>query len=183
MTKLNYFLKKHYKFILVLAFVLAWSLFVYFVGARTVVEYIGIENGYLLIFLIAIFGGVSSATAVSFYTAVITLAAGGLNPFMIGLIGGIGVTFGDSIFYYLGLKGKKVIKSSSKTLNKITKWLRTGPSWLIQIFIFVYSGFSPFPNDILTVSLGLTEFPYRRVIIPLLLGDIASTTIVAYLAS
>ena len=40
--------------------IILWSALIYFVGADTIVEKIGVENGLLIMFLVSLFGGMSS---------------------------------------------------------------------------------------------------------------------------
>lgn len=102
-------------FTILLVIILFWSYIFYFYTPEELVSKIGVTNGYIFLFLSAALGGVSTLTSSSFYTTVFTLVSGGLNPFLVGLVGGVGVTIGDCIFYYLGYKGKKV---TSKKFNE-----------------------------------------------------------------
>ncbi|MFK7779801.1 MAG: hypothetical protein QM490_01525, partial [Candidatus Gracilibacteria bacterium] len=106
-------MKKKYKalsiFLLILLFIIMWSWALTFYSPEEIVAYIGINEGYFLVFLISIIGGVSTVTAISFYTTIMTLIVGGLNLFIVGVLVGIGATIGDSIFFYMGLKLKECI--------------------------------------------------------------------------
>lgn len=180
-------IRKNKKFLMVLSIIISWTVLIYFINPKEIVEIIGVRSGYILVFSIAALGGFSSFSSTSFFTTVATLANGGMSPLFLGLAGGLGLTIGDSIFYYLGFKGKKVVSDTDskwkKSINRISTWLKRGPDWLIQIFILIYAGFTPLPNDFLVVSLGLTKYPYKKMIGPILIGDIIATTIFAYLAS
>ena len=108
-------LRRSLIFLGVLLFVLAWILIINFISPDAIVAKIGARNGYIILFLISAIGGVSSATASSYYLAVSVLAAGGLNPILLGIIGGVGVTIGDSLFFLLGRKGQQF---STKKLHE-----------------------------------------------------------------
>ncbi len=95
--------------ILILALIGAWSVFLYTFGAEQLVAAISVKNGYILAFFVAVFGGISSLTSTSFYLTIITLAVGGLNPLLLGIVGGAGVTVGDSLFYYLGSRSRQLL--------------------------------------------------------------------------
>jgi membrane protein DedA with SNARE-associated domain len=170
------------KFSLVAGFIILWSIIITILGTEKIVDFLGAQNSYIIIFIVGAVGGVSTITSTSFYTTLTTLAHGGVNPWFLGLFGGIGITIGDSLFYYLGKKGEESLpEKARKATGKFSDWMKRHPKWLIPIVTFVYSGCTPLPNDILTVSLGIAK--YRYIVGPLLLGNIFLTTIIALIAS
>jgi membrane protein YqaA with SNARE-associated domain len=176
--------KKYLIFLGILVFILVWTLIINFTSPEKIVAKMGAQNGYIILFLISAIGGVSSATASSYYLAVSVLAAGGLDPILLGIIGGFGVTIGDSLFFYIGRKGKEV---SSEKLNKKTKkiyeWMKKSPKGFIPFFIFLYAGFTPFPNDLMTAPLGFLGYSYKKTLPPLLLGNIMATLLISYFSA
>lgn len=178
---------KHVKrllaFLLILLFLVGWGIFLFFVGPVTIVNWIGVEQGYLVAFLVAAFGGVSALTATSYFTTIITLALGGLNPLLLGLLGGLGVTIGDTIFFFLGINGRfLLLEFWEKRVEAFSAWLKRRPGWFVPLLIYLYAGFSPFPNEFMTISAGLAGVRYRRILPPLLLGNITITILLAWLA-
>ncbi len=175
-------MKKRHKllsFFLILAFILAWSALLYFVGPDKLVELIGVQNGYLFVFLVASFGGFSSLTIPSLYATLATFTLGGLDPLLLGVVSGFGVTIGDSLFYLLGHHGRQIVSGRfQKLFRKIALRLAQTPRWLIPLVVFVYAGLTPLPNDILTISLAISKISWRRIIIPLLLGNIVLMTLI-----
>jgi len=174
---------KIFIFTLVLLFLLFWITLVFMVSPEKIVETIGAANGYLAAFALALVIGVSSFTSVSFYAAIITFALGGLNIFLLALLGGLGMALGDSFFYYLGFRGKQAIPEKwEKRAEKISVWICKKPPALIGVFIFIYVSFTPFSVDVLTAFLGLIGFSYKKIILPLLLGHIVFITLISFLA-
>ncbi|MFO7807033.1 MAG: hypothetical protein R6V40_01255 [Candidatus Moraniibacteriota bacterium] len=154
-------------------FLATWSFLVYKFGADGLVERIGINNGYLLIFAIGISGGLSGLSAPSFIAVLTTFAAGGSNPFLLGLIGGTALFAGDSLFFYLGVKGRSLLSSFlEEKLKKFSGFVKNRSIWFVRIFIFLYFSFAPLPNDLITIPLGLARFEYKKLIIPAWLGNI-----------
>ena len=85
------------------------------------------------------------------------------------------------LFFLLGRSGRDALFGKPKILaEKLSHWLQSHPSWYAQIVAFVYAGLTPLPNDILTVSLGLAGYKYRIMVIPVLLGNIFLTSLVAF---
>lgn len=158
---------------------------VYFVGPENLVSRLGITNSYLLIFALAVMGGVSSFTSGPFYAALTTLAAGGVNFFLLGVISGIGLLISDSIFYYFGSHAKNYLETQLKkpTIRRAVEWVEGQSDRKVQLFVFLYVGLTPLPNDIVTISLAIIGFPYKKILLPLMLGNITSTTIIAFLAT
>jgi membrane protein YqaA with SNARE-associated domain len=178
--------KKLLTFLIIVVLVLFWSLLAYFIGPEEIVEKIGAENGYILIFLVALFGGISAFTSPSYFALLITLAIGGLNPFILALFSGFGVALGDALFFYLGAHARKVSfkRGDSKNIfERAARWIEKRSSKTVPVLIFLYSGFTPFPNDILAVSLAFANYPFKKFFIAVLLGNINLSFWVAFLAS
>ncbi|MEZ5006901.1 MAG: hypothetical protein R2753_01985 [Chitinophagales bacterium] len=50
------------------------------------------------------------------------------------------------------------------------------------ILIFLYVGISPLPPDILITTLSIAKYPFRRMIFPLLLGEVTFVLLVSLFA-
>ena len=169
-------------FIGVVLFVFVWSALLYKFHPEELVELIGLRNGYIAGFFIGVFGAAATFSFISVYPAIITLAAGGWNPIILGLVVGVGMTIGNLIYFYLGQKGKDVLAEKyEKRAERLLKWVEEHPCWLVEIVIFVYVGFTPFSNNLLTIFGGITGMRFRTVFVPLLLGNIFLATWFAYL--
>ena len=166
--------------ITVILLVSIWSYFVYSFGAEHFVQVIGVTNGYLLAFFVTLFGGSSLITSISYITVVATLALGGLEPIKLCLISGIGLFIGDWIYYFIARGSQKVL-AGNKTINSLAKSVNKLPPLVSSIIIYLYFS-SPFPNDFIIILLGLGGYSYRRLVLPLLLGDMTFISFVVYLA-
>jgi membrane protein YqaA with SNARE-associated domain len=174
----------YYTLAVIAAFIIGWSILLIHFPPSEIVTFLGIENALLIAFLVSAFGGVSTATSVNYYATVITLATGGTSVLALGIVAGVGITIGDSLFYYLGTQGHDIITGQGlEWAKKIETWINDRHESLVQIIAYVYTGLTPLPNDVLTVSLGLAEYSYRRLLPALLLGNITLTIIVAGLAN
>lgn len=174
-------LKNYSAFIGVLVAIVAVSLILFYFDPTEIVANMGVRNIYAFLFVFALLGGVSSFTSSSFYAAVVTLAStGGLNPLVVGVIAGIGMAFGDSMFYLLGKRAYQAFfysKRNQRRVDFLMKWLEGKPKWMMPIIIYIYSGFTPFPGDILMMTLALIGYPYRKTIIPMTIGNITLVTL------
>ena len=170
--------------IFILLFIVAWTVLLFFVSPQEIVNFLGVRNGYIFLFLLSIVGGVSTISSTSFYLTLVTLAIGGLDPFILGILVGIGVTAGDTLYYYLGRKGSEISGGSFGIKRKrFAEWVKHKPSWLVLVFTFLYCALAPLPTDLIAVMLGLCGYPYRKIILPIFLGNIVYAILIAYLAS
>ena len=178
----NNILRRGVPFFVILLFIIGWTLLLYFYGPKEIVRLLGVQNSYLMAFLISMFGAFSSFTTFSTYPAVVTLAAGKINPYFLGIVAGLGLSVGDVLFFYFGVTARGVVsKKFKERLENILEWLKDKPDFFIQAFIFFYVGFTPFPNNVLTGSLALIAYPFRKVVLPLVLGDLVLPTLAACL--
>jgi len=168
---------------LLLSFIVAWTLVFLVIGPTEVVDLIGVRNGYIALFLVALFGGVSTFTFSTYVGTLLVLAASGLDPLLLGLVSGAGVTFGDTVYYYLGRKGRMFLDGGvfSRFVKRATDWLHHKPAWVAVVGTYVYAAFTPLPNDVLAIALGATRRPYFHVILPLVFGNMTHTFIIASL--
>ncbi|MDB4303794.1 hypothetical protein N9934_03280 [Desulfosarcina sp.] len=175
--------KKYIAFFIVLAFIVLWSVLMFYIGPEELINEIGVRNGYILAFFMAVFGGVSALSSTSFYVVEVGLVLGGLNPYIVGVLGGIGLSVGDTLFFFLGNRAKRtVVNYRKKWMGHFSKWLNRRPKWIVPIIAFVYSGLTPLPNDVLMIAAAFSDIKYRRIIVPVLLGNIFLTTIIAIAA-
>lgn len=167
----------------ILLSIIFWGVLTYFFKPSEMIEGLGVTNSYLFIFLMAAISGVSSFTSSSHYLTVITFAIGGINPFMISLLAGIGLTIGDTVFYYLGKKGSKSLpKKINEKFIKINKWIENKPKILVPIIVYVYTGLTPLPGDFISIFLGVTNISYKRIVLPFILGNMTLMLLVSLFA-
>ncbi|HSG06688.1 MAG TPA: hypothetical protein VLB09_09875 [Nitrospiria bacterium] len=173
--------RKHATFALLLLFFVAWGYLLSIYKAEEIVHSLGITNVYVVVFFASTIGGVSTFFAGSFYATIMTFAIGGLDPLALGLIAGFGATIGDSIFYYLGYRGREVLSGRwrDKAMG-FSKWLRQQNDMVITTVIFLYAAATPLPKDLLVAALAVGDYRYFKMIPPLLLGNICLISLIGY---
>ncbi|MHA1907877.1 MAG: VTT domain-containing protein [Candidatus Thorarchaeota archaeon] len=130
--------------------------------------------GYPGAFIVSLIGNVTVLFPFP-YIAVIFLLGGAkvgpagpffFDPWLLGIVGGIGATIGEMTGYLLGRGGSKFVKSdqSSGFLRFVQKYPRTTP--IVLWFLAV----TPFPDDVLVIPLGIANYPWRNVLIPQFIG-------------
>ncbi|MFC1710615.1 hypothetical protein ACFLZJ_00440 [Nanoarchaeota archaeon] len=177
--------KKLIAFLVLAIFLISLITLLYFVSPKEIVDKIGVRNGYILAFIVSFFGGFSAGGSITYIGLLITLVLGGLNPIYLGLISGISLSIGDMIMFYFGSKGRELIKGKwDKKIDKVAivfkkrKWLKKAT----PIIAYVYMGFTPFPNDVLLLFLAAIEYPFKKMKIIIILGDLTFALMITLLA-
>ena len=138
-------------------------------------------------FLVSLFGGVSSLGAVTYVTTLLTLSSGGLEPLYLAIASGLGVSVGDTIYFYLGKKGlRKYVTEYEekypriyKVIDKLTVWLDKQSNLATFIGIYLLTAFTPIPNDITAITAGISNRPYLATVTSLVLGNMTHTFLIA----
>jgi membrane protein YqaA with SNARE-associated domain len=131
--------------------------------------------GYAGAFLISLFGNFTVLFPVPF---VITIYAFGatLNPFILGIVCGVGSTVGEFSAYLIGRGGRRVLD------NRYGNQLETAKK-LIQRYgmaiIFLFA-LLPLPDDLILIPLGMLRYNLSKAMAAMFLGKIIMCTSVAY---
>ena len=169
--------------ILLVVFFLGLSFyFLIYSSPNVLVGFIGTDNAYLLMFILAFFGGLTTFSGIPYHIILITLALGGLNLFLLGFSAAMGVMVGDSTSYFVGYQGSAILPESvKKILQPIRSFAKNYPKTLPVIF-FSYGALIPFSNDFIVISMGLSKYPFWKVMLPLGVGTIFFNVMLAFLA-
>ncbi len=161
---------------------LGLALLTYSVGTDRIVSFIGVENTYVVMFVIALVGGMTLIGGVSYTASILTFVSGGADPLLVGILAGLGTSVGDSAYFLVSRRGHQTL-SDGWLKNKITQvkhWLSTHSDRLKFLFIYLYIGFTPLPNDPVTISLGLSGEKAKLVLPALILGDVTLALILSF---
>lgn len=172
------------KFLLALCVIMLVVTALSYIEPAKIIESIGIQNSYLIVFVLAIIGGVSALTAAGFYATLFSLALGGANPLVLAAFSAPGVLIGDYIFWYLGVEGRKAVEQEySHHLIKFSSWLSQKPKWFASVIIYIYTGLTPLPGDFLMFALALLNYRFKQIFVPTLLGNYTLAVLVSSFGS
>ena len=175
-------LKNHAGILVLVTVFLTLNLVFLVISPEQLVEYIGVENTYLTLFVIASIGGLNSITGGILYGSIIAFAAGGASPLLLGLTAGTGIAIGDGLVFYLFRYTSRTLSAQwQEKVTKIKAKVEHLPRFAQYIFIYLYLGFFPFPNDILMFLLAVLRFEFLKVFPIILAGAITIATLTAYL--
>jgi len=172
--------KKELKLIIAIIALVAWAIFLFNIDINALVDSAGIENMYLILFIISILSSTSFLTSASFYVTFFAYINAGFDPIIISIIGGVGMATGDSIFFFISKKAGDVMSmSNNKLYSKMFNFISKLPKWGVYLFTYMYASFAPIPNDILIVMLGALKFKYSHIIPILIVGNITLLFLIA----
>jgi len=166
---------------LAIGFFLAISITLGSIPSETLINFVGSDNAFFLMFVLGLVGGLTTFTGFPFHFVLMSLAAGGLNPIGLGLCTGLGVILGDSTMFLIGKKVKSSLPSRiGSFVDMLSHHLDKHPK-LVTPTVFLYGALSPFSNDFIVASLSIMGYSYRKTIIPLAIGNIFFNIAIAYL--
>ena len=151
-------------------FIVLWSIFLNFYAPAKIVTTLGIRNVYIFVFLLAMIGGVSIFTTTLFYASLVTISFGGVNLVWLSLLASTGLLSGDLVIYYLSKTGSQCVPEKYEgTVVHLIEWTEKYSDNKIILLIFFYS-LTPLPSDAISIFLGVSSFPIRKMVLPLVLG-------------
>lgn len=166
--------------LIVSAFVLMMVTFS-LIPSSTIIYVVGAENAYLLMFCLGLVGGLTTFVSIPYHLVLMSLAAGGLNPILLGLATSLGVMGGDSTMYLLSRSLQGVVSPRLRaTIQHVSAYFTKRPN-LITPGLFLYGAISPLSNDFVVATMSFGGYSYLRTIIPLTLGNCVFNIGVSYL--
>jgi membrane protein DedA with SNARE-associated domain len=126
--------------------------------------------GYLGLFVVEIIGSASIIfPAPAFAINFILGGTPGFNPWLVGIVAGVGAAIGEITGYGVGRGSREVIeKKYGKWLTKTRKWMESHGDFLI---IFVFAA-TPLPHDVVGMLSGAVEYPFKKFFLATLIGKI-----------
>ncbi len=157
-------------------------IFFFFLDANSIVDYIGLQNAYILMYVIATIGGMTTFNTIPYFSVILILASAGVHPLLLGIASALGVMTGDSFSYLVGHQGATIIPKGLRTLFTSIHTLATRHPRSFPIVCLLYGSVSPLSNDFITIPAGMAKIPYWRVMLPLGLGNMIFNISFAYLS-
>jgi membrane protein YqaA with SNARE-associated domain len=98
------------------------------------------------------------------------------DPWLIGLVSGIGATIGEMTGYAIGYAGGELIKEEQR--SRIRDLALQHPK--LTPFLLWFVAATPIPDDVLVVPLGASKYPWWKVLAPQLIGKTMFLTGIAW---
>lgn len=149
--------------------------------ADDLIDVVGASNAYVLMFTLGMIGGFTTFTGIPYHLVLMSLAAGGLSPTLLGVSTAMGVMVGDSTMYLIGSKVKTSLPPRIEaTIAHLSERMARHPK-LVTPALISYGAVSPFSNDFVVASLSMIGYSYWRTILPLAMGNTLYNIALAYL--
>ena len=140
--------------------------------------------GYPGTFLACLLGSASVVVEVPF--AGVPFVLGGLreglsgpfifDPWLVGVLSGVGATIGDMTSYVLGYGGRRLVDESSS--SGFSKFIEDHPR-ATPVAVFVLAA-TPLPLDPAVVALGVARYSWWKLFWPCLIGEVIFLTVVSW---
>ncbi|MEN8896771.1 MAG: VTT domain-containing protein [Yoonia sp.] len=145
------------------------------------IDVVGANNAYFLMFALGMIGGFTTFTGIPYHLVLMSLAAGGLNPVALGISTAMGVMIGDSTMYLIGSKVKSSLPPRiGATIEHFSERMARHPR-LVTPALVTYGAVSPFSNDFVVASLSMIGYSFWRTIVPLALDNTLYNIALSYL--
>jgi membrane protein YqaA with SNARE-associated domain len=131
--------------------------------------------GYGGVFLVALIGNATIILPAPVLLFVYAAGASMPSPLLVGLLAGIGATFGEVTGYLAGY-GTTSFVEQNQLYSKIQQWVERFGAWAVGLLAFVPNPFF----DIAGVAAGNLKMPFRWFLLATFVGKVLKTTLVAY---
>lgn len=169
---------------LITLFIAGWVVLFILTTPEELVQRLGVQQAYGVVFLLSVIGALGSMTTFSTYPALAAFAVGGMSLVALTAVAAVGLTVGDWIFFSLATRVKGLLGGRPRErVERLRGWLEDRPRWQISWVTWVWVGLLPLANNILTGALALSGFRFRRILVPLFLGNVTFPAGVAWLAT
>jgi len=136
------------------------------------------QYGYIGIFLVSLISNGTIIFPVPYLLVIYSVGTANLyNPFLVGIVAGVGATIGELTLYFLASLGRYILPEKYRLKAEKMKLLidKSGP---ILIFIFAAT---PLPDDIIYPLLGVMRYSLIKTFLSCFLGK-ALLALSVYLA-
>jgi uncharacterized membrane protein YdjX (TVP38/TMEM64 family) len=128
--------------------------------------------GYLGAFLISMIGNATIVLPVPTFMLVVAFGAS-FNPFLVGVVSGLGGAIGEMTCYLLGFSGRGVVENR-KLYDRAVRWLE---KWgALTVFVFAVT---PSPFDVIGIVAGLLRYPFWKFFLASLVGKMIKYIVLA----
>lgn len=128
------------------------------------------EFGHIGIIIISFLIGVSGISPVPAGTFTPIFTASGIHIITVITLAVVGTMLANLASYYIGRLGHKFTNANYPKIQEKVVALYSEKKKLIPYFVFMFSGFVPFPDEIYLIPFGVMGVKIKEFIIPLILG-------------
>lgn len=128
--------------------------------------------GYIGIFIISVMSGFNLVVPIPAVSFLPLFLESGLDYWTTIAIMSAGMTLSDSVAYFLGDFGKKIIPSLvNKKLEKKIKLIHEKYNWAPLVLLFLFASVAPFPNEVLLVPFAFLNYRFIHLLPIIFIGN------------
>ena len=173
----------HRSVVTLVVFVFVFSLLLIIsqsLSESTRVQEIAAEFGYLGVVIIAVIAGLNAVVPIPAATFTPIFVSAGLSIPLIIIALTAGTLIADFTSFFLGRVSRDLIQNKHPALCAFFNTFQAKhQKWLFPLVV-AYAAFAPLPNEVILIPLGLTGIKFKRLIIPLILGNLLNQLVLVY---
>jgi membrane protein DedA with SNARE-associated domain len=132
--------------------------------------------GYIGVFLVSIISTSTIFLPLPIYLIIISSTSLGMNPILIALFSGLGMSLGELTSYFIGLGGNSlIIRRHIKSVKKFEKFFKKYGFAAISILSFL-----PFPFDFIGISAGIGRYNIKKFLLATFIGKFLKALLLAF---
>ncbi len=129
--------------------------------------------GYVGIFIISMISGFNFIIPIPAISFLPLCIESGLNLYTVIAIISLGMTVADTIAYFLGNLGKKMVSHTfSEKIESKIKIIHEKYEWAPLSILFLFASLAPLPNEILLVPFAFLGYRLRHIVPVLFAGNV-----------
>jgi uncharacterized membrane protein YdjX (TVP38/TMEM64 family) len=171
-SKLKLWAKRYWVTLATIAVILILTIVVYCTGGLSsdISAY-----GYFGIFLISLLAATAIFIPIPSVPAVILMGAI-LNPFLVGLMSGLGETIGEISAYTAGVSGRAALDKKER-YTRIKKWMKRRGT----LVLFLFAATPNFFFKLVGAAAGAMRYPFWKFLLVTLIGKTVKGAIFAFI--
>jgi len=133
--------------------------------------------GYFGIFLISLASASTIFLPAPLYLIIVLSSTYGMNPLLVALFSGLGMSLGELTSYFIGLGGNKLLeKKYKKSIKKFERFFKKYGFAAISVAAFL-----PFLFDIVGISAGVGRYEIKKFLVATFIGKFFKALLLALL--
>jgi membrane protein YqaA with SNARE-associated domain len=144
---------------------------------RDYLQKVAVQYKFLGVFIISLLGSASIVFPIPYTLVILFLGVNHIiDPLTLTVAGGLGSAVGQLSGYYIGYFGAKLVGvERRRRMEFFVRMFKKYGSTLVFLFAF-----TPLPDDLIIIPLGVLRYGFLRVFIPLLMGKLLMCFLLAY---
>ena len=137
------------------------------------------QYGYIALFFSSVISASTIIIPMPLYVLIFFSAGLGLDPFLVGVVSGVGSGIGEITGYLVGLGGSRLVgqrvKHVPEQVEMFHKYFNK-----YGFFAILFFGVIPFPFDIIGLMAGANNFGIKKFLLASIISKVIKTLMISY---